>query len=104
MWREYEDSASKTVVCRPVTDRHTDRQMHTNTEIDMQTNRQNRLYDSCQSGIGDCQSGIGNYNNHSYIQYSTFKLACIQKYMYIHPFIQVHIFSSILFIHEYKHT
>ena len=36
MWREFEDSASKTVVCRLATDRqthtHTDRQTHRQTD------------------------------------------------------------------------
>ena len=33
MWREFEDSASKTVVCRLATDRHT----HTYTQLDRHT-------------------------------------------------------------------
>ena len=37
MWREFEDSASKTVVCRLATDRYTHR--HTDTHTDTQTHR-----------------------------------------------------------------
>ena len=55
MWREFEDSASKTVVSRLATDRHTHTHTHrqTHRQTDTQTDRQNRLHDSCQSEIGN---------------------------------------------------
>ena len=47
MWREFEDSASKTVVCRLATDRYTD--THTDTQTHRYTDTQTHRHTDRQT-------------------------------------------------------